>query len=160
MLMNLEFDTIYKENYLRLFKVASKMLHDSDAAKDVVQDVFMAYFLFKDDNSKIHNFKSWLLRATVNKSIDYANRRKKFAGVETLMTKIDEAPSQEQNIEKTIIETAIDKLSTREKSLIILYSEGYSYKEIAQITDIKFTSVGKLLARALEKLKIMINDKI
>ncbi|MDO5341408.1 MAG: sigma factor-like helix-turn-helix DNA-binding protein [Bacteroidia bacterium] len=47
----------------------------------------------------------------------------------------------------------IDKLDTKEKSVIVLYSEGYSYKEMAEITGIKFTSIGKTLERIIDKLK-------
>jgi len=37
--------------------------------------------------------------------------------------------------------------------IVILYSEEYSYKEIAKIAEINFSSVGKTLSRTLQKLK-------
>jgi DNA-directed RNA polymerase specialized sigma24 family protein len=43
--------------------------------------------------------------------------------------------------------------------LLTLYSEDFSYKEIAEITGIKFSSVGKTLARALKKLQNEIETK-
>lgn len=157
--MNLEFDTVYKENYLRLFRVASKMLHDADAAKDVVQDVFESYYMNSIVKYQIHNINSWLLRATINKSIDLYQKKKKFSGMDYIVESEDNS-HPEQDIDAALLQKAIDKLDTRDKTIIILYSEGYPYKEIAHIADIKFTSVGKLLARALDKLKILMKDKI
>lgn len=59
----------------------------------------------------------------------------------------------ENQTDTTNILNLIDKLDTKEKSVIVLYSEGYSYKEMAEITGIKFTSIGKTLERIIDKLK-------
>jgi len=46
----------------------------------------------------------------------------------------------------------LKRLTKDESVLAILYSEGCSYKEIAEITGIRLTSVGKTLSRTLMKL--------
>lgn len=51
------------------------------------------------------------------------------------------------------LSTLVSKLDGKEQSMIVLYSEGYSYKEIAEITEINFNSVGKTLSRILDKLR-------
>ena len=55
--------------------------------------------------------------------------------------------------EKEIIRQALLKLKPKEKALAILYSEGMSYKEISEISGIKFSSVGKMLSRTIKKLE-------
>jgi len=58
---------------------------------------------------------------------------------------------------EVILKQAIAELKPLEIKLIMLYSEGYSYKEIAQIAEINFSSVGKTLSRTLKKLKEILN---
>ena len=47
----------------------------------------------------------------------------------------------------------VERLDKKEKTMVVLYSEGYSYKEIAEITGRNFNSVGKTLSRIMEKIK-------
>jgi RNA polymerase sigma factor (sigma-70 family) len=47
---------------------------------------------------------------------------------------------------------AYEKLPSKEKVLINLYKNDLSYKEMADMINIKKSSVGKLLSRAIEKL--------
>ena len=62
-----------------------------------------------------------------------------------------------QNIDSQIdlmsLSNLISKLDGKDQSLVVLYSEGYSYKEIAEITGMNFNSVGKTLSRIFEKLR-------
>ena len=56
----------------------------------------------------------------------------------------DEAPD---------ILNAIAHLNEKEQTLVILYSEGYSYKEIAEMTGRNLPSIGKTLSRIMDKIK-------
>ena len=42
--MDPEFEKTYRDHYPKLFRIAAKMLQDPEGAKDVVQDVFTAYY--------------------------------------------------------------------------------------------------------------------
>jgi RNA polymerase sigma-70 factor, ECF subfamily len=150
------FKEIYIENYTRMFGIAIKMVGDDNTASDIVQEVFIYLFDKLNNGHVILHLNTWLYRATINKSIDCLRNQKRFQTLESLKdSKI--TTSYEHVIYKnettTAINNAISKLKPREKSLIILYSEGLSYKDIAFATGIKFTSIGKMLSRTLEKLK-------
>jgi RNA polymerase sigma-70 factor (ECF subfamily) len=73
------------------------------------------------------------------------------------LSAVCELATEEENFEiqqrDATLNQAIAKLKPQEMKLVILYSEGYSYKEIAQMADINFSSVGKTLSRTLHKLK-------
>jgi len=47
----------------------------------------------------------------------------------------------------------MEKLKPQERFLVILYSEGLSYKEMAEVTEMKYSSVGKTLSRTLKKIE-------
>ena len=52
-----------------------------------------------------------------------------------------------------MVQAALSSLNPHERALMVLYSEGMSYKEIAESTGMRFSSVGKTLSRTLEKLE-------
>jgi RNA polymerase sigma-70 factor (ECF subfamily) len=136
-----------------MFCVALKMIHDKDAVNDILQDVFSFYYQKLQNGHIILQPKSWLFKATINKCIDYSRFRNRYTSIENigpLITKEDE--NDKQHDAKKMITLALSKLRSREKTMILLYGEGMSYKEISEITQIKFSSVGKMLSRTIKKL--------
>ena len=151
--MNSEFELTYRSNYQRLFMIAAKMLRDSDAARDVVHDVFMAYYFVLDDKKVIKDAKNWLIRCTINKGVDFLRKNKKIVSDETAAKSDNALQTVDSQLDLMSLSNLISKLDAKDQSLVVLYSEGYSYKEIAEITGINFNSVGKTLSRILEKLR-------
>jgi RNA polymerase sigma factor (sigma-70 family) len=54
---------------------------------------------------------------------------------------------------RTRVRAALDRLAPRERQMLLLRHEGYSYREIAAAVDVAETSVGTLLIRATEAFK-------
>ena len=129
------------------------MLRDTDAARDVVHDVFMAYYFVLDDKKVIKDAKNWLIRCTINKGVDFLRKNKKIVSDETVAKENITSQNIDNQLDVISISSLISKLDPKEQSLVVLYSEGYSYKEIAEITGINFNSVGKTLSRILKKLR-------
>ncbi len=136
-----------------MFCVAQKMVNDKDVVSDIVQDVFIYYYQKLQNGHEIFNHKSWLLRATINKCIDYINRHKRYLKLDAINPPVEEENLIEAKQNEVIVKQALSKLKPKERALAILYSDGLSYSEISQITGIKYSSVGKMLSRTLEKLK-------
>ena len=147
------FESTYRENYPKMFRIAVKMVNDKDVTSDIVQEVFVYYFEKLQNGHTVHHPQSWLIRATVNQCVDYLKKRKKHTPLSAANDLSDEEDTFEIQQPDAILKQAIAKLKPLEMKLIMLYSEGYSYKEIAQIADINFSSVGKTLSRTLLKLK-------
>lgn len=151
--MNSEFELTYRSNYQRLFRIAAKMLRDNDAARDVVHDVFMAYYFVQNDKKVIKDAKNWLIRCTINKGVDFLRKNKKIVSDETAAKSDNASQTVDSQLDLMSLSNLISKLDAKDQSLVVLYSEGYSYKEIAEITGTNFNSVGKTLSRILEKLR-------
>ena len=147
-----EFDIIYRDNYKKLFAIAYKIMNDKDVASDVIQEIFVSYYEKSNNGHIINSPPHWLLRATINKCIDYSKRQKKFSNLDVLNNQCS-TDETDKYYSYVALKQAINKLNDRDIKLVVLYSEGYSYKEISQITRIEFTSIGKTLSRALVKLK-------
>ena len=152
-MMNSEFEITYRSNYHRLFRIAAKMLRDTDAARDVVHDVFMAYYFVLNDKKVIKDTKNWLIRCTINKGVDFLRKNKKIVSDGNIVKENNAIQSIDNQLDLISISNLISKLDAKDQSLVVLYSEGYSYKEIADITNMNFNSVGKTLSRILEKLR-------
>lgn len=147
--MDPEFEKTYRDYYPKLFRIATKMLQDSESAKDVVQDVFTAYYFAMNNEKVIRDTKNWLVRSTINKGIDYKRKTAKIVTMESHLPETNESPQNETSD----ILNAIAHLHEKEQTLVVLYSEGYSYKEIAEMTGLKFSSIGKTLSRIMDKIK-------
>ena len=147
--MDPEFEKTYRDYYPKLFRIAAKMLQDPEGAKDVVQDVFTAYYFAMSNEKVIRDTKNWLVRSTINKGIDY---KRKTARTVTMEKPICETGEQTLD-EASDILNAITHLNEKEQTLVVLYSEGYSYKEIAEMTGRNLPSIGKTLSRIMEKIK-------
>ena len=129
------------------------MLRDTDTARDVVHDVFMAYYFVLNDKKVIKDEKNWLIRCTINKGVDFLRKNKKIVSNETVAKSDNTLQTIDSQLDLISISNLISKLDGKDQSLVVLYSEGYSYKEIAEITGINFNSVGKTISRILEKLR-------
>ena len=148
------FEEIYTGNSKILFRVAKKMVGDRDDVSDIVQEVFIDLFRKMNNGLDIRHVKSWLYRVTCNKCIDCIRKRKRFQPVESIEDYgIEQDSTGAQEIRSAIIK-ALAKLKPRERMLAVLYSEELSYKEIAEATGIKITSVGKMISRTLEKIEL------
>ena len=148
--MESEFEKTYRNFYPKLFRIAAKLLQDSEGAKDVVQDVFTSYFHVVQDKKTINDLEKWLVRSTINKGVDYKRKNARLVVLENMQT--NESIGENQNDASEIL-NVVERLDKKEKTMVVLYSEGYSYKEIAEITGRNFNSVGKTLSRIMEKIK-------
>ena len=141
-----------------MHRVASKMIGDKDGASDIVQEVFIDCFQKLNDGMELERAKSWLYRVTYLKCIDQFRKQKRLNEIELKEEiEIEDKQHDKQEIRAVIIQ-ALSKLNPQEKAIVVLYSEGLSYKEIASAAGIKFTSVGKTLSRSLKKIGKELNN--
>ncbi|NOX46690.1 MAG: sigma-70 family RNA polymerase sigma factor [Chlorobi bacterium] len=136
-----------------LYRLACKMVNDIDSASDIVQEVFIYLHEKLQDGHQVNHLRGWLSKAVYNRCIDYLRKPKRNVGLKSLKNHSTENAALEVAETKTAINEALDKLNLNEKTLAILYSEGFSYKEMAEISGIKMSSIGTTLSRTLKKLK-------
>jgi len=64
----MNFENTYKENYPKLFRIASKMVNDEDVASDIVQEIFVCFFEKMQKRAVILHPQSWLVRAVIRQN--------------------------------------------------------------------------------------------
>ena len=147
------FEKIYTDNYEAMFRVGRKIVYDSDVVSDIVQEVFIYFFDKINRGEKVRYRKTWLYRATYNKCIDYWRERNRFETIDLTKAGVVEDESEDNTDAIVALNQVMEKLKPQERFLVILYSEGLSYKEMAEVTEMKYSSVGKTLSRTLKKIE-------
>ena len=131
-----------------MFRVATRMIGDKEDVSDIIQEIFIDFFNKTNNGNLIQYPKSWLYRATINK-----RNRKRFQNLDSVSEHKSEPGTIEDQEMKDAITLAVSKLKPQERILTTVYSDGLSYKEIAEITGIKYSSIGKTLSRTLKKIE-------
>ncbi len=153
------FGEIYQSNYISLYRTAQKMLGNGYDVKDIVQDVFIDFFEKTNKGVRIQYPGSWLYRVTLNKCMDVLRKDNKYVDAEPSQDIADESNTLETRETKALMAACLSELKPHERALCVLYSEGLSYKEMAEITGIPFPSIGKTLSRTLCKLEKSLKEK-
>lgn len=145
------------------FRLARSTCGDDDAALDVTQQSFIAAFAALRRYDGERPFAHWLARIVINRSRDWARRRKVrqfFAFALPLDTAHDvagEEPDAErqtadrQELERTM--AAIARLPTRLREVLALRTiEGLSQAEAADLLGVSEKTIETRLYRARAKL--------
>lgn len=149
-------ETIQKNSGI-IHKAASLYTSNPQDKEDLIQEII--YQLWKSYDSFNRNSKitTWIYRVAMNVSIYHLNQSKKRLitipiNQETL--EIISTTDNNENLEKwKKIRKQIDNLNLLEKGIIMLYLEGKSYKDIAEIIGLSESNVGTRLMRIKAKLK-------
>ncbi|ASN06940.1 RNA polymerase sigma factor [Virgibacillus necropolis] len=151
------------ERYIKLiYSVVFKFCNgNEEVAKEMVQLVFLKLWTTKSsyDPSK-GKFVNWLLTIVRNVCIDYIRKEKKHphdnSQYETDRTSnlADPIDPIDENIKGIEIAKAKNKLSASQRRVIdLLYWEGYSLTEIAEIENAPVGTIKSRLYQSLKQLK-------
>ncbi len=149
----------FYENYSRSFWFyIYKICGDEPMADDIFQESFYKFLKAKINFQNEKHMQAYLYRIAYRLIIDKARRIKveKKAIEEEQRTYMSdnkkEGPKSEIHFSLDM-EKTFKKLKPKERTLLwLVYVEGYSYGEIAEMTDTKENSLKVQLFRAREKL--------
>lgn len=150
----MDIDTLFNEVYPSLFRYCHRLTADTDAAEDVVQETFVR-FLDRQPVDGKGSLRSWLFRVATNLVRDRARQEANRSRILAGMPPRGPVPGPEGVVERQeeirAVREALDRLSPRDREMLILRQEGFSYREIAQVMEVSTSSVGTLLARSLKR---------
>ncbi len=136
-----------------LYRLALAMLRDPDEAQDVVQDTFLRLITHVEAGGPLPNARGWLYTVAAHACRD------RQRGVWRWLPWIDafdrraapESPDAADG--RDVVLRGVRALAPRDRLLVALRAKGLSYREIAQAAGIQPASVGRLLARALDRME-------
>jgi RNA polymerase sigma-70 factor (ECF subfamily) len=144
---------LYEACHQDVYGLMMRMVGQQDAA-DVSQQVFMQVFRKIGQFQGQSNFKTWLYRLSVNEALQHLRKNKRKQQVLS-HDPIDDRPEPTDQREATdLLETALDRLEPLLRSIFLLKeTQGLSYREIAEATEIPEGTVGSRLNRARKQLR-------
>ena len=148
-----DFQAVYRELYPSLSRYVHRFTGDTDAAADIVQDSFLR--LLEHDLPR-DEVRPWIFVVATNLARDRV--RKKERRRRLLVANQERkggASSPLDDLERTerieLVRKALERLSERDRQMLLMREEGFRYTEIAEAVGVRSTSVGALVARALKK---------
>jgi RNA polymerase sigma factor (sigma-70 family) len=135
-----------------LYRFVLKNLKDEHMANDIVQDTFEKLWV-KLENVSGLKVKTYLFTSAYHTMIDYMRKKRKYSDVD-LNNAYEPSHSAHYSDLSEILEQAVQNLPEDQKAVVMLRDyEGYSYREIAEITDLSETQVKVYIYRARVFLK-------
>lgn len=153
------FFRIVKEYKDGLVFYINSIVNNIGVSEELCEDTFVRIGVKKPKNNDKASFKTWLYTIARNLSIDYLRKQKKVVllSIDSINDVLSEEGPEEvllKGEKKKVIVSAINKLSPKYKSIIILkYFKGFSNREISIIMKLNKHSVETTIYRAKSALK-------
>ena len=148
-----DFEAFVTQHENRLYRTALAVIGNVSDAEDVVQEVFLCACEKAPEFKSEEHEKAWLIRVTVNlcRSRLRSPWRKR---TEPLLDSYPAAePEQRELLESILV------LPPKYRAVIhLFYYEGYSVKDITELTGQRESTVRSLLTRARQKLKSVLKE--
>jgi len=155
-----EFEKKYNKYFQTLLRIAYNYTLNVSDSEDITQDVFMKYIKANKSFDNEEHEKNWLIRVTINQSIDYLKHKNKnclLISDEYFKNLPDNSDDDTKNEDLIVY---VNMLNFKYRTVIILfYYDKYSIKEISNILRISENSVKVRLNRARVKLKELVGRK-
>jgi RNA polymerase sigma-70 factor (ECF subfamily) len=158
--MQEQFSEIFREQEQPLYTLALRLTKSDEVAKDIVQEVFMKLWEYRNNIHAIRNMQAWLYKLTENKIIDFL---RKASADDRLKKKIWDQVQQlvnetELHLEAKeyngIIQKAIERLPPQSRLIYELNKErGMNYQQIATELQLSKHTVKNQLFSAVQAVR-------
>ena len=148
------FERVYTENYLRLYYYALHIVNDEEAAKDILNDVFVA--LWKNiETFKENNFNAYLMTSVRNRAVDFLRHHVlQHQYTEEYLYTAEQFYADYSDEKDKLVEEMMSQLSPpTDQILEMCYLKRMKYAEVAEALDISPNTVKKHIVKALKTLR-------
>jgi RNA polymerase sigma-70 factor (ECF subfamily) len=159
------FRRIYEKYVDCLLTLAVNLLHDTNAAEDVVQDVFISFVLSAEEFHLTGSLKGYLTVCVANKSLDHLRKNRPQVDMElaeAIPTTADgplQLATQNELLQKT--NAAMAQLPYEQREAVVLYLHGdLKFRQIAQLQSVSSKTVQSRYRYGLDKLRSILNHEL
>ena len=148
----MDFDQTFDELYPPLVRYCQRLTGDRDVAEDTAQEALVRLFTHKVEGPT-PALRVWLFKTATHLVRDryrVEENRRRLLEANPVTPGATEDPERalERRSDRERARRALDQLADRDREMLLMRHEGFSYKEIAEMANVAATSVGTLLARA------------
>jgi len=140
---------------LNMFRLAKGILHNDTDAEDATGEAILKAYHNLNHLRSFASFKPWIMKIVINEAYALANRRKRVMYLEEMEV------SEENTVNDlgelwSVVMTLDEEFRT---ITILFYYEDMSIKDICKTLDLPAGTVKSRLARARQKLKLLLVDE-
>lgn len=145
-----------------LTRYATRLLHNPDAARDVVQTAFIRLHEHWAECGEwaADHVRNWLYRTTHNAAIDFIRREERLRKLHEShaieceqLAPAEQSHQMEAEERRFLVLEQVDRLDETERTVLLLrLQQGLSYEEIARATGRTEGNVGCILHHAVKHL--------
>ena len=130
-----------------LYRVAYTILRSDDACKDALQDTALKAWEKRGTLKELRYFRTWITRILINTCYDTQRKRRR-------MVSIEDVPEPQVAAPDISLAMALQSLPEKLRlPLVLYYSEGLTYAEIAQTLRLPMATVRGRIHRAKGQLR-------
>jgi len=150
-----DFDAIFDDVFPALYRYCHRLTGDADLAEDVAQESFFRLLTHQVEGPP-PGLRVWLFRVATHLVRDRyrvsENRRRLLEAYPHTPALVTGPERELERREVTAsVRAVLETLQERDRLLLLMREEGFSYQEMAAAVDVQPSSVGTLLARALRR---------
>ena len=143
---------LFDEHGGAVYRFAVVLLKHQQDAEDVLQETFLKLLHHLRSGGEVSNLRGWLFTVAANAARDRLRRRTRWIPwVAAHDRSVAPPPLHDEDGRLRAVRMALERLHPRDRLLLALRAQGLSYREVASAAGIREPSVGKLLARALDR---------
>jgi RNA polymerase sigma-70 factor (ECF subfamily) len=143
---------LFREHGPAVYRFAVMLLRHHQDAEDVVQETFVKLLTHLGAGGRDDNLRGWLFTVAAHAARDRQRRSSRWIPWSSAHERVVDPPGlPDEDGRLRAAREALQRLSTRDRMLLALRASGLSYQEIAAASGIRPSSVGRLLARAIDR---------
>ena len=150
------FQALVDEHRKILYKVCNSYCRNQDDRENLAQEIIVQLWRSFARFDEHCRFSTWMYRIALNVAISFYRRERTrtqhlLPGDERLLEVVDDRGSETS--EMRALYQFIDGLDPLNKALVLLYLDGCSYREIADVLGISETNVATKISRLKKALR-------
>lgn len=154
------FSELYRRYNRRVYAYCLRMVNSRELAEDLYQDIFVRVARKRLSFAK-GNFAAWLFAIARNVCLNAIRDRVEYVPIEDVQDHLQAAPQYDEGDyyeeQMALLRQAVEQLPHDMREVLVLrVYNGFSYEEIAEITETKLATVKVRIFRAKQRLHRML----
>jgi RNA polymerase sigma-70 factor (ECF subfamily) len=152
-----EIETLFRQHYAAMYRLARTILYDADESKDVVSDVFVR-LLHNNPSVQVEKMEGYLMMAVRNRCLDVLSHKSVREQVEKLFSQELKqrhiiARNEDERLDRLMqyIERELPPLS--QQILRLRFLQEMTYEEVAQEVGVSKVTVYNHLWQSMHRIK-------
>ncbi|MEX0642104.1 MAG: RNA polymerase sigma factor [Pirellulales bacterium] len=141
----------------RVWRICYRLMGNEDDASDAAQEVFVRLFFHRDKFAGRSLYTTWVhgiaVRTCLGSRRSRGRRQQRIGlfGDNPLAEQAAKTPAEGDSLD---LEMMLDTLEEEDRAILILkYSEGYEYEELAEMFELSPSACKMRVSRARDKIK-------